>query len=107
MHIGVGAGITAVMSVMRLRFANWPLHPAGYLMVYSYPMQMIWFSIGIGWLAKVMIVKFGGASMYRSVKPLFMGLIIGEVGAAAFWLVVSLVLNMFGVQYNAINLLPG
>lgn len=106
-HVGMGAGITGFLGAMRLRFASWPLHPVGYLLAYSYPMQMIWFSIMIGWLAKVVIVKYGGASMYRAVKPLFMGLIIGEVGAAAFWLVVSLVLNMLGLPYYAINLLPG
>ena len=106
LHMTVGGGITAVLSVLRLRFANWPLHPVGYLLVYSYSMQKMWFSIFVGWLVKVVILNYGGASMYRTVKPLFMGLIIGEVGAAAFWLVVSLVLNMLGLPYYAINLLP-
>lgn len=105
-HVGIGAGITGALSAMRLRFANWPLHPIGYILVFAYPMQKIWFSIMVGWLAKVLIVRFGGASMYRSAKPLFVGLIIGEVGAAAFWLVVSLLLNAMGYQYNAVNLLP-
>ena len=63
-------------------------------------------SILVGWLLKVTIVKFGGDTMYRDVKPLFMGLIIGEVSAAAFWLVVSLILNAAGMEYRAINLLP-
>jgi Family of unknown function (DUF6785)/Domain of unknown function (DUF6784) len=106
LYVSIGAGITATLSILRLRFAAWPLHPVGYLLVFAYPMQKIWFSIFVGWLAKVLIVKYGGASMYRSVKPLFMGLIIGEVGAAAFWLVISLMLNAAGYQYNAINLLP-
>ena len=106
LHTGIGAAITGFLGIMRLRFASWPLHPVGYLLCFSYPMQKIWWSIFVGWAAKVVIVKYGGSTMYRNVKPLFMGLIIGEVGAAAFWLVVSLVLNMLGMQYNAINLLP-
>lgn len=106
-HLTIGAAVTATLSILRLRFASWPIHPVGYLLAYSYPMQTIWFSIFVGWLAKVLVVKFGGSTMYRSVRPVFMGLIIGEVGAAAFWLMVSLVLNAMGLEYNAISLLPG
>ena len=102
----IGAGITGGLGILRLRFANWPIHPVGYLLAFSYPMQKIWFSIFLGWLVKVLVVKFGGSTMYRGIRPLFVGLIIGEVGAAAFWLMISLVLNAMGMDYHAINLLP-
>lgn len=105
-HIAIGGIVTGTLSFLRLRFAGWPIHPVGYLLMYTYPMHNIWFSIMLGWLVKVVVVKFGGSSMYRTIKPLFLGLIIGEVSAAAFWLVVSLVLNAAGMDYRAINLLP-
>ena len=105
-HLSIGVIITGALGILRLRFASWPIHPVGYLLAFTYPMMTIWFSIFVGWLAKVVIVRFGGSTMYRDVKPLFVGLIIGEVGAAAFWLVVSLVLNAMGMQYRAITLLP-
>jgi hypothetical protein len=106
-HVGVGAAITTTLSVLRLRFVSWPLHPVGFLLVYSYPVLNTWFSILVGWLSKVLIVRFGGASLYRAARPLFVGLIIGEVGAMGFWMVVSLVLNAMGMDYVAIKLLPG
>ncbi len=106
-NVVFGAAVVGVLSAMRLRFAAWPLHPVGYLLAYSYPMQTIWFSIFVGWLAKVLIVRFGGSSIFRAARPLFIGLIVGEAGAAGFWLIVSLILNALGMDYQAISLLPG
>lgn len=105
-HVGVGAVITGALGWLRLRFMHWPLHPVGFLLCYSFPMGRIWFSILLGWLAKLIIVRFGGASLYRHARPVFIGMILGEVAAAAFWLIVSLVLLSQGMDYRAINLLP-
>lgn len=107
LHLGIGAGTTAALSVLRLRYVSWPLHPIGFIITYSYATKMIWFSVLVGWIVKVLIVRFGGASLYRSAKPVFLGLIIGEAGAAAFWLMVSLVRSSMGLSYHAVTLLPG
>lgn len=106
-HLGLGGVVTTVLSLLRLRFVGWPLHPIGFMLTYSYATKMIWFSVFVGWIAKVLIVRFGGASLYRAAKPLFMGMIIGEAGAAAFWLIVSLVRSSMGLTYHAVGLLPG
>ena len=66
---------TAALSVLRLRFVAWPLHPVGYLLAFSWPMKMIWFSLFVGWVAKVLLVRFGGVSLYRAARPVFIGLI--------------------------------
>ena len=105
-HFTFGAGLATFLSAMRLRYAAWPFHPVGFLLATSYPMATIWFSIFIGWILKVTLVRFGGASLYRAARPVFIGMIIGEVGAAAFWLFVSLVRVMLGLEYHAIRLLP-
>jgi hypothetical protein len=106
-HAGAGAGVTGLMAFLRLRFDWWPLHPIGFLLVYTYPIAMIWFSLMLGWIAKALIVKFGGPPMMRAVRPIFLGLIIGESAAAACWLMVSLALLAGGRGYEAVNLLPG
>lgn len=107
LQLGLGAAVTATLSILRLRFVGWPLHPIGFIITYSWATKVMWLSVFVGWLAKLLIVKFGGASLYRDAKPLFMGLIMGEAGAAAFWLVVSLVRSSMGLSYHAVNLLPG
>jgi hypothetical protein len=106
-HFAAGAAIVAFLSLMRLRFEAWPLHPVGFLLVYTYPMAMIWESVLVGWLAKVVVLRVGGSQLYRQGRSFFIGLIIGEAGAAACWLVVSLVRLSFGYPYHAISLLPG
>ena len=99
-HVATGATITGILAFLTLRFSNWPFHPIGFLVVYSFPMARMWFSIFIGWLLKTLIVRYGGATMFRNARPLFIGLIIGEAGAAGFWLVVSLVLHAMGMNYS-------
>jgi hypothetical protein len=105
-HFTLGAGITAFLAAMRLRFTAWPLHPVGFLLLYCYPIRMIWFSIFIGWLCKTIVVRFGGIELFRALRPLFLGLIIGEAGAVAFWLMTNLVLVQFGIEYYKTSILP-
>ncbi len=104
-HIGVGAAISAGLSVMRLRFAWWPLHPVGFLMYPTTPAQVIWFSLMLGWLAKTLMLRLGGAGMYQSAKPLFIGLIVGECVAAGLWGAITIGLYLLGVPYHPIDLM--
>jgi len=105
-QIGIGGGIVALTSVLRLTLAWWPLHPIGFIVLYSYATSRIWFSVMLGWLAKVIIVRLGGGSLLKSGRNVFIGLVVGEAAAAAFWLVVSLVMNWAGYEYHRIILLP-
>jgi len=106
LQIGIGAAITAALGVLRLNVAAWPLHPVGFLLCYTWGLRQIWFSIFLGWLIKTIVVHFGGARMFSRAQPFFLGLIYGEVLAAAFWLVTSLVLWFLGFEYRAVILLP-
>ena len=106
-NFAFGFALTAVLSAMRLRFAWWPLHPIGYLMLYTYPGTHLWLSILLGWLAKNLILRFGGPKLYTDAKPFFLGLIVGESAAAAFWLVLGIGLSAWGLPYRAVNIMPG
>lgn len=106
MQVGIGATITGFCGAMRLATAGWPIHPAGFLLCYSWGLRQIWFSIFIGWLAKVLLLRLGGSRLFTAAQPIFIGLIMGEVMAAAWWLCVSLALASMGLEYRAISLLP-
>ncbi len=106
-HITAGFVITSLLAFLRLRYAAWPLHPVGYLMVLTYPGAHLWFSTMLGWLARTLVLRFGGAKLYTDAKPLFLGLIVGESMAAGFWLVVGIVLSLLGVPYRPVNIMPG
>jgi hypothetical protein len=61
-------------------------------------MEMFWFSILIGWVAKVFVMTFLGASVYRRVLPLLLGMVLGECLAAAFWAILGLVTGTPGIS---------
>ncbi len=87
--LGVGGGLTYAMMLARSRFAWFPFHPLGYLMSNTLPLRALWLSIFFGWLAKVLITRFGGHDTYRSATPLFLGLVMGEVSMMLFWIVID------------------
>ncbi len=107
LHLGIGAGLTGGLWWLTLRYAWWPLHPVGYLMLGTYPSDHLWLSVLVGWACKVLILRFGGAKAYTWARPVFMGLIVGESLAAMGWLVVALVMTGMGWGYRAVNVLPG
>jgi hypothetical protein len=87
--VGVGIVLTYTMMLARSRFAWFPLHPIGFLISQSYPIGQIWFSIFLGWMAKVTVTRFGGSDTYRKTTPLFLGLALGDVAMMLFWLIID------------------
>lgn len=84
-----GALLTYGMMLARSRFAAFPLHPIGYMMSLTWAMQMLWFSVFLGWLCKVLIMRFGGVDAYRKMIYAFLGLALGDVAMMLFWLVID------------------
>jgi len=98
----LGFGIISFLLLMRHQFIWWKLHPIGYVMGAVYSSYFLWSCIFIGWLLKYIILKFGGIKQYRLLRPLFMGLILGEYSIIGLWMI----LGMFtGVGYR--GALPG
>ena len=81
---GLGLGLLWACS----RFPSWPLHPAGFLLCHFAIGHLLWFSIFLGWLIKTAITRLFGAAAYRQARPLFLGLIIGELAAVIVWTIV-------------------
>ena len=87
--LGAGVLLTYGMMLARTRFLWFPLHPIGFLMSLTYPMNGLWFSVFLGWLCKVMITRFGGTDTYRKTTPMFLGLALGDVAMMLFWLLID------------------
>ncbi len=84
-----GGGVTFFLLWMRQRFVWWSLHPIGYLLGATYPPFQLWSSICIGWFIKYSMLKFGGVSGYRKLRPFCLGLIFGEYLMVGFWMVIG------------------
>ncbi len=87
--MGGGALFMLFLCLMRFRFVWWPAHPIGYLAFSGYHMSNLWFVIFVGWMMKLIVLRLGGA--HRQVRPVFLGLIVGDSIMAAAFLVVGLV----------------
>jgi hypothetical protein len=85
----VGAFATWAMTVMRARYAWFPLHPIGYIMFAPYAMYSLWFSIFLAWLVKSLVLRFGGSETYRKTVPYFLGLALGDFFMMAFWVIID------------------
>jgi hypothetical protein len=106
LHMGCGAGITAMLLVLALRIPSWPLLPVGYILATTPFIGWCWYSMMLGWLVKVLILRFGGARMYQQGKSLFIGLIVGEALAAALWIGINIALAGTGHDYQPIVFYP-
>ena len=73
-----GLGFALFLSAMRSRFIWWPFHPAGYLASCSWGLCRMWVPLAVTWLVKVLILRYGGLTMYKRAMPFFLGLIAGE-----------------------------
>jgi len=105
-HMIFGAAMAGALQYASLTMPKWPLHYVGLLLSYTHFAETVWASVMIGWLLRVVPILFGGVRLYRRLRPLFMGLIIGEVLAAIVWFSVSGVLAFYGYDYRIVPILP-
>ncbi|NOY79628.1 MAG: hypothetical protein GXP31_01355 [Kiritimatiellaeota bacterium] len=105
-HIAFGAALAGVIYWLCQVSPRWPLHPVALLFVGNWYAHRVWFNVFLGWLAKVLILRYGGSRLYTRSKPFFIGLILGEVFAVAFWGVVTGVLAALGRPYEVVEILP-
>lgn len=94
--IGMGAGVMSVLLYLRSAFYWWPLHPIGYITTGIH--QGLWFSIWIGWFVKRSVLKYGGGGAFQRLIPFFIGLFVGHLLMAGFWIVVGLCVGEVGVH---------
>jgi len=105
-HIIFGGGVALFLQVMCQVSARWPVHPVAMLFVGNWYAQQIWFSVFLGWMLKVLTLKYGGARAYRKARGLFLGLIIGEVFAVVFWVILTAIVAALGFKYKVVEILP-
>jgi len=89
-----GAWFTWALSVLRLRFVWWPLHPLGYAVSGSFALMRLWVPLFISWAVKSVLLRYGGLSAYRKALPFFIGLVMGEFSAGLLRTIIDLALNL-------------
>ncbi len=93
--VGIGLLATAFLMAMRSRFTWWPFHPIGYAVAGTFTMHWLWSATLIGWLIKLLIIRYGGMKSYRRYIPFFIGLILGDYMTGSVWAIYG---SIFGVR---------
>ncbi|MDE2954532.1 MAG: hypothetical protein OXR71_08410, partial [Gemmatimonadota bacterium] len=95
----LGGVVAGVIQVMQSRFAWWPFHPLGVMLMSSGYVRLYVLDIFLVWLGKLLVLSFGGISLYRRVKPCCYGLIVGYVFAVGCSFVIDLIWFSEGGHY--------
>jgi len=93
---GIGAAVMWALMMVRQQLIWWPLHFIGFPVGASAPLAAGWFSIFIAWMLKGLILKYGGINVYRTMLPLFLGLILGEFTSAGLWVIIDALTGITG-----------
>jgi hypothetical protein len=91
-----GAGVMGLLVWMRHRFLWWPLHYLGLPIADTWVMSWVWFGIAVGWLLKLLLLKYGGVPAYRAGRPFFLGLILGQISCVALWMIIDIATGTLG-----------
>lgn len=85
LFFGVGAVVTLALAFLRAYLPWWPLHPLGYALCGSWTMILLWFPALITWLFKGLLLRYGGMRAFARLRPVFLGMILGEFSMAILW----------------------
>ena len=96
MFTGIGAGFMSLLIFMRYRFLWFPVHYLGFPINDTWIIANAWFSIFLGWFIKLVTLRWGGLRTYRTLRPLFLGLVLGNIACAGMWLIIDAITGMKG-----------
>jgi hypothetical protein len=89
---GTGAAVMSLLTFLKYRFPWWPFHPVGFALGGTgTSVRYTVFSVFIAWAIKFLILRIGGAALYRKYSPFFLGVLIGYSTGVAFSLVVDVI----------------
>ncbi len=78
------------LAVLRMNLVWWPLHPVGYAVSGSWSMDQLWMCFLTAWTIKVILLRYGGAKMFRAIQPLLVGVILGDFITGNGWTIFGL-----------------
>lgn len=89
-----GGLVTFGLAALRVSVPGWPLHPVGFAISASLTMGRIWWCLFIAWLAKALILRYGGARAYPRALEFFIGLVVGDFVVGSFWFTYGIIMEV-------------
>ncbi|MCX7015376.1 MAG: hypothetical protein NTW86_22960 [Candidatus Sumerlaeota bacterium] len=81
----VGLLFALALGSLRMTFTWWVWHPVGYATATTWSMERLWACVFLGWAAKALITRYGGAVAFRRAMPVFVGIVLGEFVVGSLW----------------------
>ena len=83
--LAFGAAVMAALTWLNSRFVWWNLSPIGFVLGGTWGLgARMWASAFVAWVAVVSLRKVGGLRLYRTVRPMFLGMVIGHLVMMGF-----------------------
>jgi hypothetical protein len=82
------------------KFQWWPLYPFAFALAESATMEMLWLSLLIGWVIRVVVLRMGGAAGYRRIKPAAIGVVVGDFTAIGLWALIDTIMGQIAHPMN-------
>jgi hypothetical protein len=87
--IGVGAAIAVMLMSLKLRLPVFPLHPMAFPLAFSWTIDALLPAITLTWIAKALLLRYGGLKAHQRALPFFLGLIVGDATVGLIGTVLS------------------
>jgi len=98
--MAIGGILMFLFTLARTHLLWWPIHPVGLALGLAGPFAWVWFNVFIAWLLKVMILRYTGIRGYKTIRPFFLGLVLGGFTTAGFWLIIDFLTGMQGNRFT-------
>ena len=100
--MALGGLIMLGLFYLRTHVLSFPIHPMGFAVSQMMLTRHMWFSVFVVWLIKAVVMRFGGPSALRATRPFFLGLILGQFSACAFWVAMAALTGTRGYGLQAL-----
>jgi hypothetical protein len=81
----VGFGVAFLLQWLRVRLPWWPLHPLAFAVTSSWEINLVWGPLFLAWIAKSLILRYGGRGGFHRLLPFFIGLMLGQFVVGSLW----------------------
>jgi hypothetical protein len=76
--VGSGVVVMGGMIALHSRFLWWPVSPVGFLIASAWSTdRFVWSNALIGWALASLVRHYGGLRLYRTLRPMCLGLVLG------------------------------
>jgi hypothetical protein len=77
--LGIGMVMMGGLIALHSRFLWWPVSPVGFVIASAWSTdRYVWSNALIGWILATLVRRYGGLRLYRTLRPAFLGLVLGD-----------------------------